>query len=280
MTSSGTIPCRSGSVFLRWSFENASDPLVRRSLRKYYLNYYNNIDDIEYVWRAYDRRLERLGVEARKGPRILEVGCSIGTNILFAALNGADCVGLEVKSSDVGIARTRQAELERVLTRPLRCRFEYTNLLDYDDPSGYDVVFLQETFHHIEPRKTAVDRLARLTRPGGLLIFQEANAWNPFLQARLFRHRQFRTIVEKPNPDTGETYPYGNERILTAGQLTRLFRPYGFRSHSQHFRTLPISLARHRGIAAVAEYVERSLGDTPLLRPLYLFYEWIGEKAA
>ena len=139
-------------------------------------------------------------------------------------------------------------------------------------------VFLQEAFHHIEPRAKAVLKLASLVRPGGMIVMQETNAWNPLIQARLLRQRGFRTVGEKLDPDTGRSYAYGRERILTAGGLGRLFAPLGFTSRTEYFRLLPVAVARIASLAEMAERMEGRLGQSPILVPFYVFYEWVGAR--
>lgn len=271
-----SVPFSSASGFLKWSFENPSSVRAREFLRKYYTSYFDNTEQIDYVWRFIDRRSRTLTESARRKARILEVGCGVGTNSLWAGANGGSIVGIEVKRRDVAVAEERRKHLEEVLGRKVDVSFVWDNALEFVDEGGFDVVFLQEAFHHIEPRTEAVPKLASLLRPGGMIVMQETNAWNALIQARLFRHRGFRTVGEKLDPDTGRSYAYGRERILTAGGLDRLFAPLGFTSRTEYFRLLPVALARIERLAEMAERVERRLDQSPFLVPFYVFYEWVG----
>ncbi|HEY7727214.1 MAG TPA: class I SAM-dependent methyltransferase [Candidatus Eisenbacteria bacterium] len=229
-------PFARATSFLRWSFDNPPDADCAEALQKHYAAYCEDLGSIDYVWEHVERRASILGAAGRQGARVLEVGCGIGSNCLWAAVNGGSLTGIEVRGWDVEIASRRQRHLEAVLGRRLDCRFLRANALDFGDRDGYDLVFLQEAFHHLEPRGAAVSRLASLVGPGGRLVLQETNAWNPLIQARLLRRRGFRTVVARREPTTGQAYTYGNERIITPWALDRLFRPLGFVTHATYFR--------------------------------------------
>ena len=271
-------PFATASGFLKWSFRNPPSARVREFLCKYYTSYFDHSSQVDYVWRFIDRRSRTLTESARRSARILEVGCGVGTNALWAGVNRASVVGIEVKRRDVAVAEERRKHLEEVLGRQLDVSFVWDNALEFGDESGFDVVFLQEAFHHIEPRAEAVPKLASLARPGGMIVMQETNAWNALIQARLLRQRGFRTVGEKLDPDTGRSYAYGRERILTARGLDRLFAPLGFTSRTEYFRLLPVALARIGRWAEMAERVERRLDQSPFLVPFYVFYEWVGVR--
>lgn len=282
MTGTGiaeSLPFCTLSQFLRWSFDNPADERVGKALAKYYANYHAiRHQQADYIWRLIDRRAAPLTEAGQQGARVLEVGCGIGTNSLWAAVNGANTTGLEVKKSDANVAIQRKEHLEEVLKRPLAAAFHYVNFLDFVDDEGFDLVFLQEAFHHLEPREDVVRKLSSLVRPGGLLVMQETNALNPLIQASLFRHRGFRTVIQKRDPVTGEDYIYGNERILTSHHLTRLFHPYGFSARTQHFRLLPTRLAMNPVLTRIATRLEDLAEDSVWLRPACVFYQWSGRR--
>ncbi len=266
------------SDFLRWNFSYPGSERVRAKLEKYYKHYYDYRDNIEYVWSHYDRRGQALRAAGERGARVLDVGCGIGTNILWACLCGAHGVGVEIKTSDVEVARTRQQALEGLVDGSLDCTFVASNLFDFRDEEGFDLVFLQEAFHHLEPREAVVERLSSLVKPGGRLVLQESNAWNLLLQAKLFKHRGFKTVIYKQGKNPTDSYLYGNERIVTAGKLDRLFAPFGFTGRCHYFRVLPTRLATNSTLASMAETIETSMGQSLALRPFCMFYEWVGSK--
>jgi len=90
----------------------------------------------------------------------------------------------------------------------------------------FDIIFLEETFHHLEPRLERVKKISSLLRKDGVLIISEPNAYNVFMQLQLFKRRGFKTL-KRMTLDNGQVTYYGVERIVTARRLIRLFEPHG-----------------------------------------------------
>lgn len=91
--------------------------------------------------------------------------------------------------------------LEAALGRPLPLTILTRSVLDLETGDGFNIVWMQQTFHHLEPREAMVAHITRLLAPGRRLIVSEANGLNPLLQAQLFRLRGFRTIGTILGPD-------------------------------------------------------------------------------
>lgn len=268
------------SSFLKWNFGHPAQNSVADAFNLYYNRYYQSPDEIEYVWKHYDSRLNRLKQLAMEGKKIIEIGCGIGMNSLFAALHGGRIHGVEVKPYDVTIANMQRDILEQSIGRKLDCRFECANIMNAELKEQYDVVFMQEAFHHLEPRNTVVGIIDRVLKPGGILLCQESNAYNPVIQAKLFKFRQAQTIIERKEPESGEVFLFGNERILTAGQMTRRFARVGIQcKRTRFFRILPTSLSKRKWLATLGEFVENKLENSILNRPVCLHYEWEGNKS-
>jgi SAM-dependent methyltransferase len=126
-------------------------------------------------------------------------------------------------------------------------------------------VFLEHTFHHLEPRREVVGALSRLVAPGGHLILAECNAWNPLLQAAFFKMRGTNTVVHHLG------HVWGNERITWPFMLVRLFRPHGLR---------PVALQYYRVFANVPiadrlRFVDRNLPGPFFLKPIFTHYNLV-----
>ena len=210
-------------------------------------------------------------VRARPGLRLLEVGCGCGTESLWLALAGADVTGIDVKAARLAAAGRRAELLEGELGRPLPVRFRRTNLLDLPDDAVYDAVWMEQAFHHLEPREAVVGRLARLVAPGGHLVISEANGLNPLLQLQLLLRRGPRVVTTIRDED-GALIPYGNERVLTARALDRLLGRAGFRRLSiRHFRLFP----NHPAFAPLGALERRAGARLP---PLATHYNYVGVR--
>ena len=262
------------SELFLWFLRHREEPGMPND-HGWYAAYADRPDELNYVWRYYDRRLATVAKLIKPGMRVLEVGSGHGFELLWMALQGCNVVGIEPLSYLIDSSRDRQKVIESRIGHPLKCEFRRQNLLTMSNAERFDLVYLRETFHHLEPRLQAVEKLASLVNPRGHLIISEANAWNLALHGLLFWRRGFKTIVHHTEPD-GQQIVLGNERILTPYRLTRLFAPYKFKSHCHYMRLLPTVLARHRWLVRLAERIERALDDSMFLRPFFVHYEWVG----
>jgi SAM-dependent methyltransferase len=91
-------------------------------------------------------------------PRLLEVGCGRGELTTALALSGYDVLGID------------PAAPEGHLFRRLR-------LEDLDEPGPYDGVLAGSSLHHIRDLGAALDKIARLLAPKGVLVVEEF-AWD------------------------------------------------------------------------------------------------------
>lgn len=124
------------------------------------------------------RARNRLIVAAirRHAPRaqsLLEVGC--GTGFVLGALRetfpGMRLVGLELHAEGLEVARQRLPDVE----------LRQQDVLHLDSDEEFDVVGAFDVLEHIEDDSTAVRRIARATRRGGvvvLLVPQHPRLWS------------------------------------------------------------------------------------------------------
>src|SRR6266852_7248086 len=91
-------------------------------------------------------------------PEVLEVGCGCGTESLWAAMKGARVTGIDIQSDVLDVARARLRHLRALNTRLLDCEFIKSNLLDLDGRERFDIIYLEQAFHHLEPRAKVIDK--------------------------------------------------------------------------------------------------------------------------
>jgi SAM-dependent methyltransferase len=228
---------RAGAIddFLAWWLSNAVLPAAeQKTFDHYYRSYRKHFGP--YVRHWYARQSQELVelIRARKSPRVLEVGCGCGTESLWAAIKGGDVTGIDIDPELQAVAKARLGLIERDGGERLRCAFVRTSILDADEAKPFDIIFLEQSFHHLEPRADVVAKLSRLVTPGGHVIFSEANGWNPLLQAFLFKLRGTRTIIHH----MGHTW--GHERITVPSALIRNFAPHKLEPVGlEYFRVFP-----------------------------------------
>ena len=263
------------SDFLAAWFDLASqlDDDARRQFERYYAGYLKRFDS--YMRHSYDRRLEPLLTRVRAGTRVLEVGSGCGSECLFMASLGCDVTGIEIHKKRLHAARSRQSLLEELQGAPLPCRFVEGSLYDDDLNLGgesFNVVWMEEAFHHLEPRNRVGERIAELVSVGGHLVIAETNALNPLVQLQLLRARglpKVRTFTD----ERGRTHEYGVERVTYARSLERLFERAGFRTELvRHERLFP-----NLGMAPrTLMMLERRLDFLP--RSAFVHYNYVGRR--
>ncbi len=143
------------------------------------------------------------------GKTVLDFCCGNGQDgVLIAQMGAERVVGLDI--SDVSIDNCRKlAESEGVADRT-----EYAigdaEATDFEDDS-FDVVTEYGSLHHVDLEKTYAE-LARIVRPGGKVICNEALAHNPVIHLYRKMTPHLRTpwevqhILKKPQIQLAEKY--------------------------------------------------------------------------
>lgn len=221
----------------------------------------------------YDRQTLEVSelIQGHSGCRLLEIGCGCGTESLWLARQGADVTSIDLNIERLGVARKRKEILGKELGRELHVAFVCQSVLELADSNTYDIIWLEQAFHHLEPRLAVIRKLADLLKPGGYLVISEANGLNVLLQAQLFRKRG-RATIKHFTDHQGNTHVYGNERILSGASLRRLLAKNGFQCQKlTHFRLFP----NHREFCRMAR-MERHFPQWGV--PFFTHFNYIGKK--
>jgi 2-polyprenyl-3-methyl-5-hydroxy-6-metoxy-1,4-benzoquinol methylase len=259
------------SDFLQlWLTGRYLDGVEKEIFERYYASYMRHFGPyIQFHYRSQTRELFEALAPCDKSTNVLEIGCGCGTESLWLALQGYSVKGVDLMDDLLQVARKRKSLLTQMVGRELRCEFENRSLLDLEN-QHHDVIWMEQTFHHLEPRSEVLTKLSALLRPGGKLVISETNGWNPAIQMKYFRLRGLKTVIEVQGA------PWGNERILSANALGRLLRRHGIRQTKlRHFRIFPNKrwadwLTSYAGVFDDT--------DSLLLRPLYTHYNYVGVK--
>lgn len=207
------------------------------TLTTYYINFLKN--DREYYANSYNLiHLEVSKIIAKnKDLRILDIGSGCGTESIFFAHFSKHVKGMDVNKSRINCAWER---LERHFPNIAgNLEFQYKSILDLDGEEEFDLIWMNQAFHHMEPREQVVKKIAQITAANGIVIFAECNALNPLIQLRLFKRRGFNTIIDFVDEE-GINRPYGNERVLSANRLRQHMQEFKFkRLENNYFRVMP-----------------------------------------
>ena len=203
---------------------------------KYYFSFRKSFSP--YLQKHYQSQITEAMALIKPGAKVLEVGCGCGTESLWFALNGASVVGMDLETQRLAVAKERRDYI-RTHIKPIDAEFIEENIFNVAPSVGFDLVWMEQAFHHIEPREQLPAKLSALLKPGGHIVISEANAYNPLMQLQLFKVRGFKTIVEYTDQH-GAKHVYGNERITSASRISQLFAQEGFETvEIKYFRVLP-----------------------------------------
>lgn len=261
-----TVPTTHTGDFLNWWFQKRRlDGEPAQTFRAYYANYYRRLDGyLKTAWNdrhlELDRAIDR--ISKLPNPRFLDIGCGTGSIALYTALklgSHGSVDGVDIKTDRLRCASERKKVLERELGTSLDCRFINSNVLSLPNTPGYDLIYMEETFHHLEPRARIVEKTSHLLKKNGVLIISEVNAFNPLMMLHLIKTRGFRTIKRMVTED-GASIPYGNERVLPAGSLAIHFKDHGLSITSlRYFRLFSSGFAHYAEKHIPLAKVERCL---------------------
>jgi ubiquinone/menaquinone biosynthesis C-methylase UbiE len=121
--------------------------------------------------------------ECSEGKRILDFACGNGENGIYAATNGADCVGIDISPEGVVNANENAAKFEV----DSHCKFVEMDgeNMTFDDDS-FDLGVEYGALHHVD-LDAALSELARVLKPKGKMMCVEAMRHNPVIH--WYRHR-------------------------------------------------------------------------------------------
>jgi ubiquinone/menaquinone biosynthesis C-methylase UbiE len=100
--------------------------------------------------------------------RALELGCGIGTaSAMLAREFPIEVVGADLDPAQIRLAKQRYGSIDR-----LEFRVEDAACLSFA-PDSFDLIVAYYTLHHIPDWQDAVTEIARVLRPGGILLFHD-----------------------------------------------------------------------------------------------------------
>jgi SAM-dependent methyltransferase len=136
--------------------------------------------------------LEQLG--DLRGKRVLDLGCGAGEAAVYLAKRGAHVVASDLSPEFlelVGRVAAHHGVGDRVTT----------HLSDADridlPPASFDVVYAANLLHHVSPG-LALDRIAALLKPGGLVATWDPLRHNPVINVYRRMATGVRTVDERP----------------------------------------------------------------------------------
>lgn len=150
-------------------------------------------------------------------PRIVDLGCGMGTQSILLALCGAEVIGVDLDEQALAVAERRARLYADASGRRVDARFVCANALELDFAAlaPVDAVYSLFAFNMIQPSAALLDRMVPALAPRAVVVIQDGNR-------RMWFNRLFR-----PRP------------VLSASELQHVFRERGLDARSTGLYAVP-----------------------------------------
>ena len=207
------------------------------------------------------------------GQAIWDCGCGYGTTAIFLALNGIAVHGTTLEFYFPVIQKRLDFWRQHGDVSGFTCSYE--NLFDAPPtPATYDWIIVQDTLHHLEPIDEAIRIFHQSLKPGGRILAIEENGNNIIQQAKLYKYRGNKRIINYWDEKLQKHIPMGNENIRPLKAWRGILRAGGFAidepsvNYVRYF--LPYRYRISNGDALLTQ--ERHLQQKSSLRREYFFF--------
>ncbi len=232
------------SRFLEYSI-STKNLLTKDSLLEFERYYYSYLDNFDKIMSKNYLEQSKEIIEIilkKKNLKVLDIGCGCGTESIWFAINNADVTGLELNKERLEVANERKRNFEKQFEVKIKANFVLADIFDYVEKMKeeyFDIIWMEQTYHHVEPRSKLALVLRNLLKKDGFVIISESNGLNPFLQLTLLKQRGLKTIKTYTNSN-GLEKMFGIERITRKSSLIKYFTSKGFHKlSSRYYRVLP-----------------------------------------
>lgn len=119
--------------------------------------------------------------------KVFEFGCGGGNQLMQFALNGWQCVGLDISPEVIDRAKNFKQSIERICGKSLDAELVSQNFFDYENKQnmGFDLVFHVGVLEHfLDPkeRMLALKKMFSLVAPGGYIVSIVPSGTHPLRQ--------------------------------------------------------------------------------------------------
>jgi SAM-dependent methyltransferase len=239
--------------------------------------YYRLLDNkSRFLWRkAYiEQRLEyinsHLGITSGE---IWDAGCGYATTSIFLALNGYKVLGNTLEFYYDKIAN--RLDYWSKYGNLANLKIEYANLYDMPVLSRqFDAIIAQDTLHHLEPIKEAIDIFRSSLKKGGRLIVTEENGHNVFINLKNFYKRGFKRVTSFYDERLQKTILFGNENARSMKAWCKILNDSGLtisENDKEYIRFYPpiyYTIENYRHLAGKEKQTFKNL---PLVHELLFF---------
>jgi 2-polyprenyl-3-methyl-5-hydroxy-6-metoxy-1,4-benzoquinol methylase len=236
---------------------------TQQVFKQYYHNLHMDSDGAEWL-KFNEKVFTFLYSQLNKKMDILDIGAGCGSESLAMASFGNKVTSIDIKKDRLSVLgkRAKYYSLENQIHIKNKSVFELNK--------QFDLIWMNQTFHHVEPRNEFINKINSLLKPGGVVMISDLNALNPFLQIMLYLKRGNNLIKIKGYNLNGEPILYGDENITTAKSIIQLMDAQNLNLYyKKHFRIFPNSKYFRYLENCIPEYIIPTFLNTHLVVAFY-----------
>ena len=205
--------------------------------------FFKEAERIRYKYHLYLFELFDWIAERKPKGRLLEVGCSMGTDLLQLAKRGMDVTGIDLTEEGIRLAR-RRFELHHL---PAVLKVDDAENLSFND-NTFDVIYSFGVLHHTPDTQEAIDEVLRVLKTGGLAVIM-------LYQRHSFNYLVHRMLNAPFDGNRKDRCPI--ERTYSKSEIYRMFRNYtDVKLEIEYFMTTGYGIFWH----FIPELLHRYLG--------------------
>ena len=195
---------------------------------RYYYKYLDNPKKFEYRKAYFCQRLQYIIDHINDNNlRIWDCGCGFGTTALFLSINGIASHGTTLEHYIKQIPK--RMEYWSKFGDISKFTYSYENIFDHQfQANSYDLIIIQDTLHHLEPLSDALKILNHVLSSSGQLLIIEENGNNVIQNAKLYKQRGNKRIIEIYDENLKKNILLGNENIRSLKLWESEFQKEGF----------------------------------------------------
>lgn len=208
----GTVVCRDCGLVVHEqvpSEQELTDFYTDRYRQEYHGETVPSARRIVRAWHNGARMARQLRDYFVPGDDVCEIGAGIGCTVKQFELQGCHAMGIEPHSGFQAYGATR-----------LHARLVQAELFDLPPIPSHDLVLLVHVIEHFRSPRAALNHLAKIVRPGGLLYVECPNLAAPFaLPSKMFHYAHIHNFT-----------PWTLE-MMAAGSGFRVLKQFGGERH-------------------------------------------------
>lgn len=235
------------------------------SLGGYYTTFQKSGKAFDFGQFYYKKRVSPIIKNIKKGVKILDAGCGVGTETILFSSFGAKVTGVDIRGGRIETAKKRIKYFEKTLNTPLEIQFKHENILKH--VGKYDIIWANEAVSHINPLPTFLNMCHQNLNKNGILIIVDANKSNPivYYNSKLEQKKYggLITFLDEKDPKTKEKVSYAVERVFNIPSIKSILSNLFDVKEVNSFGYIPFSLFKL--YPPLFKKIENQLSKIPLI---------------